>query len=357
MHPQGQNASPQVTDRAQPGHRQHQEPRPERHVAEPAAGTAVAGRPAPRLSPRAGRQVSRRRGGASIAGSPVLIGALTTLIVIVAVFLSYNANSGLPFVPTYDVSIELPNAANLVEGNEVRLGGFRIGAVNTIKPIRRPDGTAFVAHRPEAAEERREPPARHDGARPLALGARPEVRRDHPRQAAEGQGLPRRVDDPARPGDARARSSSTRSSTPSTARRASVSRTRCAASATRSRDAARTSTRRSASCRQLLSNLEPAAANLNDMRTQFDRLLPGARAGRRDHRAGRRHQRRPVRQPRHDVRRARPRRAPVHPGDDLARPGRARRRHPRLPGAARAAREHDRVRQRPRAGRGRAARA
>jgi virulence factor Mce-like protein len=88
--------------------------------------------------------VSRRRGGASIAGSPVLIGALTTLVVIVAVFLSYNANNGLPFVPTYDVSIELPDAANLVEGNEVRLGGFRVGAVDNITPIRRPDGTAFV---------------------------------------------------------------------------------------------------------------------------------------------------------------------------------------------------------------------
>jgi virulence factor Mce-like protein len=88
--------------------------------------------------------VSRRRGGASIAGSPVLIGALTTLVVIVAVFLSYNANSGLPFVPTYDVSVELPDAANLVDGNDVRIGGFRVGAVNEITPVRRPDGTAYV---------------------------------------------------------------------------------------------------------------------------------------------------------------------------------------------------------------------
>ena len=32
-------------------------------------------------------------------GSPVLVGAITLLVVIVAVFLSYNANSGLPFVP------------------------------------------------------------------------------------------------------------------------------------------------------------------------------------------------------------------------------------------------------------------
>ena len=31
----------------------------------------------------------------------MLIGAATTLVVIVAVFLAYNANNGLPFVPTY----------------------------------------------------------------------------------------------------------------------------------------------------------------------------------------------------------------------------------------------------------------
>jgi len=85
-----------------------------------------------------------RRGQASIAGSPVLVGALTTLVVIVAVFLSYNANSGLPFVPTYDLTAELPDAANLVEGNEVRTGGFRIGVIDQIDPIRRNDGSTYA---------------------------------------------------------------------------------------------------------------------------------------------------------------------------------------------------------------------
>ena len=37
--------------------------------------------------------------GSGIAGNPVLIGAATVLVVLVAVFLSYNANQGLPFVP------------------------------------------------------------------------------------------------------------------------------------------------------------------------------------------------------------------------------------------------------------------
>ena len=43
--------------------------------------------------------MNRRR--ASIAANPMLIGAATMLVVIVAVFLAYNANNGLPFVPTY----------------------------------------------------------------------------------------------------------------------------------------------------------------------------------------------------------------------------------------------------------------
>ena len=87
--------------------------------------------------------MSQRR-NSSIAASPVLVGALTTLVVIVAIFLSYNANSGLPFVPTYDLDAELPNAANLVEGNEVRIGGFRIGVIDKIDPVRSPDGSTHA---------------------------------------------------------------------------------------------------------------------------------------------------------------------------------------------------------------------
>jgi ABC-type transporter Mla subunit MlaD len=61
-----------------------------------------------------------------------MVGAVTTLIVIVAVFLAYNANNGLPFVPTYRVSVVVPNAARLVKNNEVRIGGTRVGVVESI---------------------------------------------------------------------------------------------------------------------------------------------------------------------------------------------------------------------------------
>jgi virulence factor Mce-like protein len=75
----------------------------------------------------------RTRGG-GIAGNPVLIGAATVLVIIVAVFLSYNANQGLPFVPTYSVNAEVPSASELVVGNDVKIGGSRVGAVSSIAP-------------------------------------------------------------------------------------------------------------------------------------------------------------------------------------------------------------------------------
>ena len=62
------------------------------------------------------------------------MGAVTVLIVTVSVFLAYNANRGLPFVPTYDLSLRLPSASNLVRGDEVRAAGFRVGVVDSIKP-------------------------------------------------------------------------------------------------------------------------------------------------------------------------------------------------------------------------------
>ncbi len=75
--------------------------------------------------------MNRRRGG-SLAGSPLLIGAITTLIVVVAVYLSYNANNGLPFVPTYNINVELPTTSGLEESNVVRVGGSRVGIVNKL---------------------------------------------------------------------------------------------------------------------------------------------------------------------------------------------------------------------------------
>ena len=72
---------------------------------------------------------------ASVFANPVLVGAVTVLVLIVAVFLSYNANQGLPFVPTTELKVRFLNGENLVTGNEIRSGGFRVGVVEDMKPV------------------------------------------------------------------------------------------------------------------------------------------------------------------------------------------------------------------------------
>ena len=80
--------------------------------------------------------MDRRRG--SLASSPLLIGAVTTLIVVVAVFLSYNANNGLPFVPTYNLKVALPEASGLQNANQVRIAGSRVGIISSLSPHQDP---------------------------------------------------------------------------------------------------------------------------------------------------------------------------------------------------------------------------
>lgn len=82
----------------------------------------------------------KRRQRSSLAANPVLVGAATVLVVVVGVFLAYNANSGLPFVPGYEIRAIVPDAAELVPGNEVRIGGTRVGTVSAIRAVAGPAG-------------------------------------------------------------------------------------------------------------------------------------------------------------------------------------------------------------------------
>jgi phospholipid/cholesterol/gamma-HCH transport system substrate-binding protein len=77
---------------------------------------------------------SSRRAAREIFDNPILVGTITILIVIVAVYLSYIAENGLPFVPTYNVNVDVANAAELVKNADVRIGGARVGQVLTITP-------------------------------------------------------------------------------------------------------------------------------------------------------------------------------------------------------------------------------
>jgi phospholipid/cholesterol/gamma-HCH transport system substrate-binding protein len=82
---------------------------------------------------------SSRKATSEIFNNPILIGAVTILVMAVAVYLSYIAENGLPFVSTYSVKVDVPNANELTKNADVRIGGARVGQVLTIQP--EPAGT------------------------------------------------------------------------------------------------------------------------------------------------------------------------------------------------------------------------
>jgi ABC-type transporter Mla subunit MlaD len=81
-----------------------------------------------------------RSGLQGVASSPIIVGAVTVLVVIVAVFFAYNANNGLPFVSTYDLKARVPNADALVKGNDIRIGGTLVGTVRSVVPVQLANG-------------------------------------------------------------------------------------------------------------------------------------------------------------------------------------------------------------------------
>jgi virulence factor Mce-like protein len=81
-----------------------------------------------------------------VFASPVLAGAILLAVGLIGMLLSYNANKGLPYVPVYEVNVDMPDAAELKVGaSEVRASGARVGIVKkiTAEPGRG-DRPAFV---------------------------------------------------------------------------------------------------------------------------------------------------------------------------------------------------------------------
>ena len=272
-----------------------------------------------------------RRGSASIAANPVLIGAATTLVVIVAVFLAYNANSGLPFVPTYELKTRVPNAANLVKGNDVRIGGTRVGAVTDITPVTAKDGsvTAELTLKLETTVK----PLPVDSTvliRPRsALGLKyVEITKGTSSQGFEdgatiplrnAQPQPVELDEVLSTFDAKTRAASQSNLTEfgNALRRPGARPQPGDRGAQPAAD-------------------QPRAGHAEPLGPTDARRAPGARprADRVDRRTGGRDAGGAVRQPRHDLPRPRQRRAPVPAGLDQRRAARARRGDQGLPAAA-----------------------
>ena len=77
----------------------------------------------------------------SAFANPVLLGAVTVLVLLIGVFLAYNSNSGFPFVPTRELKVNIPNGTSLLPGNQVEAGGGAdVGIVSSMTPVRLPNG-------------------------------------------------------------------------------------------------------------------------------------------------------------------------------------------------------------------------
>jgi virulence factor Mce-like protein len=97
-----------------------------------------------------------RRDNSDLISNPVLVGTVIIAIIVIGVFLSYNANRGLPFVPTYDFKVQVRDAAELVKGSEVRIGGARVGQINAITAEPRKGKRAPLAQLDVALDKKRE---------------------------------------------------------------------------------------------------------------------------------------------------------------------------------------------------------
>ena len=143
-----------------------------------------AGRP-PATAPRLpARPMTRRAEHIALVASPVLIGAVTVMVTIIAVFLAYNANKGLPFVPTLEVKVRAENSAVAGRGSRCARAASGSASYATIRtrPAARRRGRAPRSAVSSTARRRRHARGHHVHD-PAALPARPEVPRDGARRA------------------------------------------------------------------------------------------------------------------------------------------------------------------------------
>jgi virulence factor Mce-like protein len=110
-------------------------------------------------------RTARRR--TRLFDDPFLNGLVTLIVILAAVYVSYTANNGIPFTPTYRVSVDVPDAGQLVKHAEVRVGGARVGQVLKIHAMPRTEHHAPYARLDLALDT---------DLKPLAVDSASEVR-------------------------------------------------------------------------------------------------------------------------------------------------------------------------------------
>lgn len=82
-----------------------------------------------------------RRHRSALSSQPVLLGAIAVLLSMVAIYIVYNADSGLPYVPRYEVRVVLADAEHFGKTGDVRMAGWLVGRVGERHLDVRPDGS------------------------------------------------------------------------------------------------------------------------------------------------------------------------------------------------------------------------
>src|SRR5206468_10941815 len=96
-----------------------------------------------RLPARMTMHHHRRRRSAERTAA--ILGVVVLAVIGFIYYISYTANSGLPFQKSYDVYVELPNANRIIEDGDVRIGGVRVGRVSSVTAVQPRDGGAPYA--------------------------------------------------------------------------------------------------------------------------------------------------------------------------------------------------------------------
>ncbi len=81
-----------------------------------------------------------RRNRSRGSTQPVLLGAIAVLLAMIAIYIVYNADSGLPYVPRYEVRVVLSDAEHFGKTGDVRMAGWLVGRVGDRELLVRPDG-------------------------------------------------------------------------------------------------------------------------------------------------------------------------------------------------------------------------
>ena len=79
------------------------------------------------------RQTERSTFG--LLSNHLVVGAVVVAVTVIGVIVAYSAQTGLPFVPVYRATINIPDATRVNLGAPVRIGGAQVGIVRSISAV------------------------------------------------------------------------------------------------------------------------------------------------------------------------------------------------------------------------------